>query len=607
MAGRVFSESRARVGRRGLSSRILLCFAFSFFVVSCSRGVAVPFSDRSGRSVEANVLGDDPGTLVFDHPLELRQDTELELELSLPGELRPGSAVVLSLATGSRKGPFAELARLDVEILTLLSGPGTPPRVRLVSPPAGPGSRAVAAVRVRLVSGEGDVTAASGPAIVGGGLVDPFIGWDRADDGTLRISADCALSRESGGPWLILGSGGGNVSSFTLESGRRDGEPKAGNRGSMVLRFPTDAFRVYALDPGEALNIPSCAVRGDALPLALSIADGAPPASFVALLGPDGAEAAGSAVASSGAPGRGTSATGTPAGPGIVAEPIPLDPGLILAYDRAAWRDSRYEVFSWDRFPSVLIFDTADYAVQDRLFKRLAFFVEKAGFRGRLSSDAEIASLHGWNAHDYRAQDLAAFFSAAARTDFPLSAEERELRGLLLERGIIVDSGGSVTAGVGALVSISRESEDYLRSLFMVHECYHGLFFLDGDFREFAEGQYEALGAPAIEFLTSYFKTRRYDIGDRYLMVNETMAYLLQQPVSAAPRYFGEVLAARLDGSPTTEYRLAPRQDGPVGWPAIGDTFRAAAARFDAYVAQRWGLSAGRIWRVYRDSRAMAR
>jgi len=62
-------------------------------------------------------------------------------------------------------------------------------------------------------------------------------------------------------------------------------------------------------------------------------------------------------------------------------EPISADPGLVLEWPVELWRDSRYEIFRWDRFPSFLIFDTASYVVQDRLVKRLAFFVEKTGFR----------------------------------------------------------------------------------------------------------------------------------------------------------------------------------------------------------------------------------
>ena len=49
----------------------------------------------------------------------------------------------------------------------------------------------------------------------------------------------------------------------------------------------------------------------------------------------------------------------------------------------------------------MLIFDTASYAVQARFFRRLAFYVEKQGYRGRLLTDAELGSRRGYNAHDY--------------------------------------------------------------------------------------------------------------------------------------------------------------------------------------------------------------
>jgi len=61
--------------------------------------------------------------------------------------------------------------------------------------------------------------------------------------------------------------------------------------------------------------------------------------------------------------------------PAYPLEPLSKSPGFILSYPENSWRDRRFEVFSWDAFPEILIFDTASYAVQDRLFKRLAFFV----------------------------------------------------------------------------------------------------------------------------------------------------------------------------------------------------------------------------------------
>jgi hypothetical protein len=278
--------------------------------------------------------------------------------------------------------------------------------------------------------------------------------------------------------------------------------------------------------------------------------------------------------------------------------PIPADPGVVLDYPREHWRDPRYEVFRWDAFPQILIFDTADYEVQNDLFRRLAFFTEKAGFRGRLLSDAEIASLHGWNAHDYRGEDLAAFFEIARETGFPLLPEERELERILLEAGIILQGGGGrILPGEGAVISISQESPDYLRSQFMVHEGFHGLFFIDEDFREFSRLRWENLSSQAKRFIRSYFDYQHYDIGDPYLVINEFMAYCLQQSVSQAARYFGENLAGRLNASWRREV-LPEKDETSDFWPEIASAFRTEAEAFSAYVNRRWGFAAGRIRRV---------
>jgi hypothetical protein len=277
-------------------------------------------------------------------------------------------------------------------------------------------------------------------------------------------------------------------------------------------------------------------------------------------------------------------------------EPLPADPGLILEYPREAWRDSRYAIFRWEQFPSVLIIDTADYAVQDSLFKRLCFFTEKKGFRGRVAPDGEIAGLHGWNAHDYRAEDLARFFQAAA--DFPLSPEERELEQLLLNEGIIRREAGGFRGGEGAVLSISRESPAYLRSLFMAHEGFHGLFFIDEDFRAFSRRRWEGLSPQAWTFIVSYFDYQGYDTADEYLMINEFMAHCLQQPVSRSARYFGETLAARIAASPRRRETLPEKDEAAGSWPELGRAFRAEAAAFSEYVNRRWGLSAGRVQRI---------
>jgi hypothetical protein len=273
---------------------------------------------------------------------------------------------------------------------------------------------------------------------------------------------------------------------------------------------------------------------------------------------------------------------------------IVADPGMVLEWPAERWRDRRYEVFVWDRFRSLLIFDTADYAVQDRMFKRLAFFVEKTGFRGRLVHDEEIAELHGWNAHDYRAEDLARFFQRARETNFPLHAEERELENFLRLAGIIIYADSGIQAGKGGVVSISRESADYLRYRFLTHECFHGLFFIDEDFRAFTRGRWQQLSVEAKRFIVSFFGFQQYDPADEYLMINEFMAHILQQPVSQAGRYFGQTLPALLENS-WRKAHLPAKDEASNSWPSLASAFTREAEAFSAYVNTRWGLAAGRV------------
>jgi hypothetical protein len=228
------------------------------------------------------------------------------------------------------------------------------------------------------------------------------------------------------------------------------------------------------------------------------------------------------------------------------------------------------------------------------MFKRLAFFVEKAGFRGRLVPDAEIAGLHGWNAHDYRAEDLARFFQKARETNFPLLAEEREVERLLMLAGIIKESNSGIQAGEGGIISISRESADYLRYRFMVHECFHGLFFIDEDFRTFTRDRWQKLPAEVKRFIVSFFGFQQYDTADEYLVINEFMAYILQQSVSQAGRYFGQTLPVQLEDS-WRKAHLPAKDETSNSWPSLASTFTREAEAFSAYVNKRWGLAAGRV------------
>jgi hypothetical protein len=225
--------------------------------------------------------------------------------------------------------------------------------------------------------------------------------------------------------------------------------------------------------------------------------------------------------------------------------PLAADPGTVLLYDRRAWRQPDYELFAWARFPEVLLLDTADYAVQDRFFKRLAFFVEKLGYRGRLVSGQELAGLHGFNAHDYRAEDLARFYQAAASATEPLSAEEELLRRILIANGLL-RAGNLLQAGRGAILSISRDSPDSLRRLLLTHEALHGLFFTLPAYREACSAAWQAQEPEEREFWRLFLRWGRYDSEDPFLSANEFQAYLLQQSRPGLGFYFRQRTAERL-------------------------------------------------------------
>jgi hypothetical protein len=250
---------------------------------------------------------------------------------------------------------------------------------------------------------------------------------------------------------------------------------------------------------------------------------------------------------------------------------------------------SDYKMYRWDMLPSVLVFDFKDYATQDRYLKRVAFFVEKAGYRGVLATDEAMAPLHGWNAHDYRAEDMAAFFQAAKEKNFPLGPEERALEGILEEAGTLRESGGRIEAGTGALISISRESSDALRWTFAVHESTHGIFFADPQYRDFVRSLWASIGPEEKWFWKTYFGWAAYDVQSDYLMGNEFQAYLLQQPKEMAEEYFSkrksdELLEKHPELKPRVEQYMAK----------YGKTFAQRAGQLEAWLYSRYGVEAGR-------------
>ncbi len=274
--------------------------------------------------------------------------------------------------------------------------------------------------------------------------------------------------------------------------------------------------------------------------------------------------------------------------------PLPMDLGSILDYPHEAWRNGRVEVFRWTLFPTILVFGTPSYEVQNRFFHRLAFFIEKAGYRGRLMPDAEIQDKHGWNAHNYSAEGLSSFFEKARETSFPLHEEEVWLRDYLAASGVLRKEGDAYLPGKGGILAFSIESAPAHRRLLLTHEAFHGIFYNLPEYRRLAETTWKQLPAEEKDFWRYFFAWMNYDVRDPYLAVNEFQAYLLQQPLKGLDRYYKETILNRI-----TEKYPDRRQKYEALFEKSPDMFARPAKILQDHLAAGVGIRAGNVFSLF--------
>jgi len=559
---------------RRLRPLLLVPVLLSLGLGSC--GVAqssVPFTSAGGHTLALRALNPAAKEGLLEGAdttawFSFRSDKAAPLRaVEVDVRIEAGSPVTLSLAP---------VFTTDLTSFGTLSGDLAPRSLSVVH-------NATGEVRLRMMLSAGEITGfalraagtdASRVRIVSASLAAPETGWQKE-----ASSFWCGFGPEGGTLDAASPSAAAVIpadSLVTLSFAASDGLPGTVERQMRtVFAFKDRAFVFRQAPAPYATSIPSLFVPG--LPGEISLARG-------------GGNLAGLRVV--------RDRTLPVADPSDPRSPIHADPHMVIEWPLEAWRSKDREIFAWDRFPSILIFDTADYAVQDRFFKRLAFFVEKQGYKGRLWTDAELSGLHAYNAHDYRAENLAAFFELARTEQFTLNAEETELRDILVAEGILRRQGVVYEAGAGAVLSISRQSVSYLRYLFIAHEGYHGLYFIDPDFRAKVETVYRSMDPKAIAFLETYFTvvdSLGYDTSDQYLMENEFMAYLMQQPVEKVAPYFTLNLSERFlrygGKKSLTDYIAATN----------AAEFTRAAEELNAYVFGRWGIAGGRTGLFFLD------
>ena len=199
--------------------------------------------------------------------------------------------------------------------------------------------------------------------------------------------------------------------------------------------------------------------------------------------------------------------------------------------------------------------------------------------------------MHGYNAHDYSAESMAKFFNAAVDLHFRLNTEEELLKKILIVNGFFEVEGDYVRANEGGLVSISRETPDWSRKNLLAHEGWHTIFFRDEEFRNFVAAVYGTIDYDSRQFLIDYFRSQPslgYDTGDEYLMHNEFMAYIMQQPISEVSKYFVH-LASRGTVMAATPYLCAYIRQNEAR------AFEDAAGMMNDFVFDRYGIVCGNI------------
>ncbi len=284
---------------------------------------------------------------------------------------------------------------------------------------------------------------------------------------------------------------------------------------------------------------------------------------------------------------------------GAVYEPFVSDLGFVMDWPSSNWRCSDYELVEWEEVPHVLFFDFANYQVQSDYLTRMAYFAEKDGYKGTLVNDAFVKSHHGYNAHDYRDKDMAAFFTLAHDTGFELNEREYRLRDILVHNGIIIaNEDGTFAPGIGAIVSISKESPEYLRWQFLAHESWHGIYFTSQKFRDAVDIWYDEFDKESFEFIKVFWSTQpglNYDVNDDYLMRNEFMAYIMQQTMPNIGSYF--VSLTNRGSVMENEGKLA---DYVRGNEAVH--FVRSGEKMNQWAFENYGFAAGRVNLIYKTS-----
>jgi hypothetical protein len=220
--------------------------------------------------------------------------------------------------------------------------------------------------------------------------------------------------------------------------------------------------------------------------------------------------------------------------------------------------------------PAVVVVLFPSLHEQALTLNRVAVFLEYAGAsRTHVLDDASlhktIAEGHMqfdyfYDGHDYRATDLARFFTTADTDGVALNPSEKHLRADIARlRG--------TRLGFGALISLPQVGADALdaptRAAILRHELSHGLYFTDPVYAAMVARFWQTTMTDQERVSFRHFLGNgRYDTTNDDLVRNEMQAYLIHTP---DPRFFSPA-AAGLSDTEVASLRAAFVAAMPAGW-----------------------------------------
>jgi hypothetical protein len=254
---------------------------------------------------------------------------------------------------------------------------------------------------------------------------------------------------------------------------------------------------------------------------------------------------------------------------------IPIDTESEAQIDATQPCTTKVSTFAAD--PAIVVIDFPSLTEQGLTLNRVAALIEKAHLpRNRVLNDVELNQAiydcgdtieSYYYGHDYKAADLAKFFTLAAAENIHLNPHELWLKSLLTQLGWLTPgAGGALKPGAnGAIITLPAAIppiNQRMRAVILHHEISHGAFYTIPAYAAYATNFWNSLTQADRAAFTTFLGNEGYDTANTTLMLNETQAYLI---FTRDPLFFNAAAVGMTDAQINT-LRTGYIANIPVPW-----------------------------------------